>query len=425
MSRRRTSKDSVLQVQTLPLQLVHPSKDTVHSHYRRFNNSIIHFRDDLYLMTYRLFLPPVPPKHDKKSHEGDDVRYHPWRSQWNSRVDQPILTLLRYDPASETFSVMEERPLHYLCPKDQAFDDVIADARLMWFQKEVYAHGNGWGLRSDEFGAQQKRVKTNVMQCSKGRSRCELAVEMLLKLEAEPQAVSEPNQVHEIVFPCLNSDFSYHKRGSDIIEKNWSFFEVDGEMYMEYTLGPHVVARIDMASERQTCNHPADCTVVHKHENTVFERIVRAKGGGCYFSPGGSPIRFNEREMLNVGHVKYDFTAVELLPVQDRLQDLRMHPAQYVYLMFVYTFATRPPFELMRVSHAFIPSYAGNPYALVFAMGIAALPRQKYVISYGEGDSISNLLTLSKRRLNRMLLPVEDVTPDNYRFEWLPAKLTD
>jgi hypothetical protein len=334
------------------------------------------------------------------------------------------MVLLRFN-ADQTFTILEEKPLFYMCPRDQEVDDTIADARLMWFRRRVYTHGNGWGLRFDDFGAQKKQLSTAVVKCSTSKN-CELAVEMLMRLESEPEEKGGPHNVHEIVFPCMNNDFSYKRHGTDVIEKNWSFFEVNGEMYMEYMLGPHIVARIDMDMPRTTCNHPADCSVVHRHDGTVFEHIARAKGGNCFFSPGGSPIRWSKKEFINVGHVKYDYTAVELLAVNDKLDTLRMHPGEAVYLMFFYTFSAQAPFEILRVSHSFIPSYSGNPYALVFAMGIAPLPkRQGFVVSYGEGDSTSNLLTLSRVTINRMLVPVDKITPETYRFEWLPAEINN
>lgn len=404
-----------MHVQILPLRLT-MKEDRTREHYRRFNNSVIHFRDHLYMMSYRLFL--APRSHQIKKTGGPvEARFHPWNSDWSSAVDQTILSLLRYHPESKTFEVLEEKPMSYFCPKDIPINDVVADGRLVVYQDKVYVHGNGWGVRHDELGAQKKDVKRTVSSCSRSGGTCELVVEMLMRLDSKPSA-SMPTSVHELIFPCLNNDFSYHSRHGDVVEKNWSFFEIKGRFYTEYLLAPHIVAKIDMKSPRKTCNHPVECDHIHRQNDTVFGRIAKAKGGGCFFSPGGSPIAFNEHEMINVGHVKYNYTEVTLLDVASH-PGLRMHPSNYVYLMFIYTFSSQPPFELRRVTHSFIPVHKDNPYALVFAMGIAPLPHDDYVISYGEGDDTSNMLILPRARIEHMLLPVDSMTPDNYRFEWL------
>lgn len=403
---------SLLPVQILPLKYT-VAAESRPEYYRRFNNSILHFKDDLYLMTYRLFLATKPRGATKKP---IDVAYHPWESEWASRFDQPVLVLMRYNPKTRKFVILEESLLKYYCAQAQDIENSIADARLMMFRGKVYAHGNGWGFEEDSFGVPKKQLKRSVWSCASGKNQCELAVEMLLSLQSGPGQNKNPTNVHQVIFPCLSSEFGYKTRDGDMIEKNWSFFEVDNQLYTEYSLSPHIVARLDMDTPRRSCNHPVECDDVYEEKNTIFQKISRLYKG-CYFSPGGSPYRWSDDEFINVGHVKYRYEDNHLIPINT--SRIRLHPS-YVYLMFVYTFSTKPPFSIRRLSYSFIPNHKHNHYALVFAMGIAPVQHgQEFAISYGEGDSTSNMIVVSRRWLEERLVPVDEIQPTAYEFKWI------
>ena len=412
--------DTPLKIERLDLQYMEDF-DRTNSHYRRFNNSILHTKGDYYIMSYRLFY--APKNLHEHEHEDPVVSYHPWNTKWDSKVDKPMLVLLKYDKETNRFMILEERDLGYFCPKDVPVKNVIADARLAMLNGKIYAHGNGWGVRRGQLGSQRKKLTTTVRSCMISRY-CELVVEMLMRLETSQEKASDeklPSDVHELIFPCMTNLFSYNRRGSDIIEKNWSFFSVHDNCYTEYGLQPHVVAKMDMLSPHHgECNHIVDCTDTYEQKNTIFEKVCELIGESCYFSPGGSLIVYNEKELINVGHFKYDYTVQNLLPIDPSKQ--RIHNLNYVYLMFFYTISSSPPFQLMRVSHAFIPTDGTTPYALVFAMGIAPIGNTSFVVSYGEGDDTSNLLILSKKELESMLVDVDSLQPQDYTFTWKYVK---
>ena len=114
------------------------------------------------------------------------------------------------------------------------------------------------------------------------------------------------------------------------------------------------------------------------------------------------PISFNDNEFIAVGHIKYNYNKDVILDKSKFLKNKVLHfdkscwsnPSNLIYMMYFYTFSKKFPFNITKISHAFIPDKSF--YLLAFPMGITKMHNSNdFVISYGEGDCHVKLLHMS------------------------------
>ena len=86
--------------------------------------------------------------------------------------------------------------------------------------------------------------------------------------------------------------------------------------------------------------------------------------------------------------------------------------------MYFYTFSTEYPYNILRVSHAFIPPTHGK-YLLAFPMGIAPVNGNKFAVSYGEADKFVKIMTISTNEIEKMMLNYLTLDPIKYKFKVL------
>ena len=153
-------KKSMAVVQNLwsELSFVLPEEDKNLKHYRRFNNSLVHYKDDIYLMSYRLIL--IKKSHIDKFDVPTSVRHHPWTSHWERDVDIPVLAVLKENKTG-FFTVMRE--FRFTFPeKLKDLEYHTQDIRMVKLQDKVYAYGQ-FILKHDElsklnaFGAKMNK----------------------------------------------------------------------------------------------------------------------------------------------------------------------------------------------------------------------------------------------------------------------------
>jgi len=54
---------------------------------------------------------------------------------------------------------------------------------------------------------------------------------------------------------------------------------------------------------------------------------------------------------------------------------------------------------------------------MIFASGLEYHNSlDKYIVSYGEGDERAKLMYISSDEINRLLIPAENIKPENYDF---------
>ena len=108
----------------------------------------------------------------------------------------------------------------------------------------------------------------------------------------------------------------------------------------------------------------------------------------------------------------------EDFPTHSRIRPLPPHLVfvHRDYFMFLYTWRAAPPYDVMHVSHAFIPSDAQDHTGVVFPAGLQLLQSGGLLVSYGKGDDRSMLLTLGRAMLEEMLQPVDGLDARNYEL---------
>lgn len=356
--------------------------DSEPSHYRRFNNSLLHYRDDLYLMTYRIFLPSTVVRKFKS----DSRNRHPWSSNWSSILDDTVVAVLKRHP-DDRFEVLRELPLHY--PHHlRNFGKNLQDARMVQLKGKFYLYGQAWITPWADMAPEiaKQHPQASIQECLKKESDCALVTVLLEEIHLPVDRYGLPNdvQIVDINVPCLRQPNVYQKRGYDIVEKNWCFFEHKKEIFFEYMLSPHIV-------------YDLKCQTRYEIESPLTP-VQKDIGCGIFFSPGGPLQPWDEHHLIGCGHVKYRYKCTSLLA---NIHHKYMHPQSWgglVYGMFFYLVRRDPPFALTRFSPAFLPRHPDMQYTIVFPM--ACLPvdpaHNRWAISYGEGDDTPNIMILSR-----------------------------
>lgn len=372
--------------------------------YRRFNNSLIHYKGPYYFMTYRLFYP----RNIRKKYHGDHERtYHPWNSWWASFVDQTVLVLLRWE--NHQLIVLHETLLYYP-ERLKLFDQQFDDSRIAKLQNKFYVYGQAWLSPHNEIterllaqAKDQKKEAAPIAKCMSQVQNCDAAVVIFAKVAPKitKNYKLEKATVENISMPCVfRHEINKIHGKNESIEKNWCFFEADNEVWFQYMLHPfHVIS--------------LDCTKSYVSPSPL-EHIKKHYGCSLYFSPGGPLARWKPGQLIGCGHVKYNYSCLKLLsPIEHTL----LHP-DYVYALWFYTIEDKPPFKMLQLSYGYVPKYSGQRYSLVFPMGCIEIDKSLWAISMGNGDSTPNIMTVSKKEIEDKLIPVEKVSTTNYKVEW-------
>lgn len=397
---------STPKVQNLYSQLsliVEPFRD-LHK-YRRFNNSLIHYKDDYFLMTYRLFRPSRTEA-TLSSHE---ATFHPWNSNWFSYVDVTVLALLKWD--GRALHRVTEMLLQY--PKRlHKFDQKFDDSRIAQLQGQYFIYGQTWvtpmnDLAPDILQQGPKDSKqSNITKCLSTIDDCDAAVVVLASIDltlSKKNHLPDEATVTSISMPCVfRREINKIHHEDTSIEKNWSFFESGEKIYFQYMIHPHMVISLD-------------CEKIYTSPSP-FEAIRKYYKCGLFFSPGGPLAPWKPGQLLGVGHLKYEYRCLTLLP---HLQGLRMHPHS-IYAFYFYTIANKPPFKILKFSHGFVPKYQGQYYSLVFPMGSVKMDDTTWGISMGNGDATPNIVYLQTADIESKLL--DDIPPEDYTVQWLDCE---
>lgn len=158
-------------------------------------------------------------------------------------------------------------------------------------------------------------------------------------------------------------------------EKNWQFFEHEGELYSVYTVAPHVVLR---------------------HRDRRAEKVARtlfpSPWAGYHLRGGAPPVRVGN-EFYHFFHTRCD--------VGGRSE----------YAIGVYTFAVGPPFTVQRVTRGpiLLPDDhdrpAGQVLSVVFPCGVM-LRRDQWVLSYGYHDRECRIAVFATDQIEQQLQTV-------------------
>jgi predicted GH43/DUF377 family glycosyl hydrolase len=151
-------------------------------------------------------------------------------------------------------------------------------------------------------------------------------------------------------------------------QKNWSFFEHEGDLLCEYSISPHVILRVD--------TNLGETKEIYRSGKRGIDVTNYSSLRG-----GANSIRTNikgKEYYLNIGHVTSG------------------HP--HDYKQFFYIFDVNPPFEILGISE---PSKLDAKARIQFAAGISEFEDNIYV-SYGISDCYNRISIFSKDKIQSL-----------------------
>ena len=109
-------------------------------------------------------------------------------------------------------------------------------------------------------------------------------------------------------------------------EKNWMPFEFNNELYIVYSIFPHIILKVNLTT--------GECIEINK---TKYQTEFFFKGGIGNGAPPQLFIQNNKKYFLGLGHTKNNYNGI--------FSQIRKN--------FFYIFEANPPFQILRVSPEF------------------------------------------------------------------------
>ena len=220
---------------------------------------------------------------------------------------------------------------------------------------------------------------------------------------------------------------------SNQVEKNWSFytFPVKDAFAIRFSYGLYPRHEIYSLLIHETednvptlhCHHdqPLNAQPVE-----VLKNLKQYYGDAFFISVTTPAVRFNNDLAIGVGHIKYKYKEINL-SVDNNLNKFTflMHKegkvfhASYVYLMFFYTFDLEA--KVHGISPMFLPP---SDTSLCFPSGITLMSNWNtdnptYMISYGDSDSECKVFYMSHEQISKFTKYKQDTPPENIEFMML------
>ena len=339
--------------------------------YYCFNPSIIHYKDNIYIVVYRIAHYDIP------------MEYHPWKI-WDSGYkffDNPknviqnkyrnelgnehtvlisgknqITKTAEHDSTGLAFFSFNGNRFDLITNINNIFgNEMNQDARIIKIGDDFYVTYNVF----------ERYDKT----CVRMRYRKLKITGTNIKLSAEyPMFSPRYKDIDKNCVFDLNKNILYEiGRTFDII--------IDGKMIRKKV--PELAKLID-----------------YYGDSNIFVSI------------GSPPVKFGDC-MLATGHIKITYKSLmNKHPVDKFLKtinfaDIHKH-GKYIYFIFIYVFDKN--YNIVKISEPFIPTLRMNhlPYLLAFPTGLCWL-NGKICISYGEGDIKCKFLVLNNTELCNLL----------------------
>jgi hypothetical protein len=388
-----------MKVQTLNDQLKIKIPEFSKFPHVRSNVSIVHYADNIYFLTYRLFVP------DKRV-KVNNVPI-PWKSKWRNNVDTTVFCLAKRNK-SGTFKILSEEVIlpSIFMNEDQS----IVDTRIFKTKDGIFNISfNTWTQTPTG------TIRSDLKKACFGSWNCTYVAKATLLLDK-----TDGIKVSKFVYPCLNTKIVMPRSNrcydGQREEKNWVYWYTNNnEEMISYFVEPHIVMKA--ARNNNTCK-----VVAETNGNSL--KKIKELYPSMNFLLGTPPIRYSKNEYIAVGHMKYNYKRTDVLN-ESHLNNKVLHfnkacnpekPGHLIYMMFFYTFKATSPYNITRVGHCFIPPNHGQ-YMLPFPMGLTTSNDSgKYIVSYGEADRYVKLLTLTKNEIEKMLMDYNNLDVNKYKF---------
>jgi len=147
-------------------------------------------------------------------------------------------------------------------------------------------------------------------------------------------------------------------------EKNWMPFEFNNELYIVYSIFPHIILKVNLTT--------GECIELYK---TKYKTEFIFRGGVGNGAPPQLFIQNNKKYFLGLGHTKNNYNGI----------------SSQIRKNFFYIFDSTPPFEILRVSPEFNISKKFAP--IEYGSGLLINSENNLVtISFGVNDCYENIV---------------------------------
>jgi hypothetical protein len=395
-----------------------------------FNPSIAHWKGDLYLCCYRAFVRYPNQRKIKEKLDPEVDPNHPWLggdqsvTWWNTvvggdgtgffimQISQPsyhVKNVKKLNDGKSIFSISSSSSTTATPPLQTNWTKLKGvDARLLHLNGDYFLLSYNIPIYSDEIKIKEHQT------CSSG---CFMIATRLIRLNSKTGELGVFQE--NIMCPSI----------SNKIEKNWSFWVLQNQLFFSYGLAPkHQIyfANLNFENGIITCSNFKE----EENNNGYFgelEKFYNLTEENKFLHVSVTTpaiVRRKKHSYIGVGHIKFknkDQDALNLF--QDTPlgkfyfshPNLKHHPI-YDYFMFLYEFDPITA-QILSVSDAFLPE--DTSFALSFPSGLEYAPSNgNLIISFGDHDSMCKLLIISELALNKMLKPLRN--PQQFYFFMLP-----
>jgi len=265
---------------------------------------------------------------------------------------------------------------HYNCGLLEWRGELLLASRLGWSGSRTWLHELG-GMYEDYQPRWSRDLNLRDPKANLGVEDPRLFVfRDRVHVAVSGYELGETKRTSQLVFAMNDEltagqavDVGYYNRA--MWEKNWQFFEHDGELHCVYSIAPHLVLRFNANGV------PA-----------AYQTQAKIKIGGVQHYRGGAP-------PVRVGDEYYHW-----------FHTVASVGGITVYGLGLYVFEARPPFAIKR----FVPSVILQAdtkipdwnKSVVFPCG-ALLRGSEWLISYGQNDRECRLAWFSVADVERML----------------------
>lgn len=360
-----------------------------------FNPAVVHWKDDLFLCTYRVFI---------RYNKLDTRRFaknpffnpnHPWLGGqkaltfWNVPSDS-----MGYDVTRIVLVRINGKKIRTL-KKYGEYPGV--DVRLFKLSENRFVltgNSNKW--------VQNENLKIKDGDCKGG---CMLIYASILTLD-------ENRKLH------TGKEFVLCPQFSNWMEKNWSIWKSPkDEILVSTWIAPHhEIFHLEIEGDQISCP-----TVKHiRSDKNILGKLTAFYKNIMTVSLSTPALRTSNGHYVAFGHIKYKYNEVGKLDVNSPLrvytdillQKRKIFHPEFVYLMYIYEFEPIAPYNITRISDMFMPE---SVFSLVFANNLTYSPEEdKYILSYGDHDNQCWLLYMSPDQVESALKIVKN--PRDVKF---------
>lgn len=371
----------------------------------KFNNSICHLKDNIYMMTYRLIF--------------NDEYKHPWKL-WNDSTNfkNPIQnTTYKYN--YETISSYLSKDYFKYCryklnskfvtnfsEKYEVNDMAVYDSTGLVIFKiknpsnyEILFNTptlfkNIWNHDTRIYNLDNKFYFVyNSFLMEGDKIRCAMLMSQF-NIDLSSGDIT-----------IFDEKFINNKVKNNLVEKNWTLLN---DKYIQYSIdGEHKIIN----------NHTNKFEITQVPLIKYLKKLYKNK---IYFSLS-TPIQKINGKNIGIGHCKINFRHLypntNFQKFNDKYiklnKNIKLH-GHLIYFFYFYVFDDKH--NVISISNAFIPSYFNNhdPYYLVFPIGFTKYKHDIFIISYGEGDARCKLMYIHK---NKILATLQDIKTIDFDFE--------